>query len=590
MLSRSVGFFMLVSLRIENFALIDALEIEFGAGLNVLTGETGAGKSIVLDAIDVVLGGKVNGRMVRTGAQRSIVEGTFGISPRLRQWLADRDFEAIDAETIVCQREISLGSGNGVRSRLRLDGILLNKDLAAELRSYLVEIAAQGQTVQLTSPAIQRDLLDSYGGKQIVLAREKVMIAAVEETRFRQELKDRLQNEQQRLQRLDLLEYQAKELSQANLQDPDEMLALQNERDRLSHVVDLQQGSYEVYQLLYQSDADKLTATDLLGKALTQLMSLSQIDDRLSELVDRANEAIVQIEVISRDIGHYGESLEADPERLIEVEDRTRELKQICRKYGPTLADAIAYYDEISKELETLKGDGESIETLTINCQKATDELIAACTKLTELRRAAAAKLERQLVRELKPLAMAKVQFQVQILPQSPSSSGSDNITFLFSPNPGEPLQPLAATASGGEMSRFLLALKACFLQTDRAMTLIFDEIDAGVSGNVARTIASKLSHLGTCHQILCVTHQPLIAAMADRHFRVSKQFTTNERNSHNGNNKEERTIVRITPLTTDTERQQEIAQIAGGEQANEAIAFAASLLERAKADTMAKG
>jgi DNA repair protein RecN (Recombination protein N) len=286
---------------------------------------------------------------------------------------------------------------------------------------------------------------------------------------------------------------------------------------------------------------------------------------------------------VGRQINAYGDSLEADPQRLEEVEERVRELKQICRKYGPTLTEAIAYYQRIQAELARLNDSEQSIESLEQQEKACLEKLTETSHRLTQLRSKAAANLESRLISELKPLAMEKVKFQVEILPTFPTAMGADKITFMFSPNPGEPLQPLTEIASGGEMSRFLLALKACFSQVDAAGTMVFDEIDVGVSGRVAQAIAEKLHQLSQRNQVLCVTHQPLVAAMADRHFRVDKQ-TINQDKGKKANNGsgEQRTVVRVTALDNLSTRREELAQLAGGKSASDAIAFAESLLLQA--------
>ncbi len=578
---------MLSSLRIQNFALIDELELEFGTGLNVLTGETGAGKSIILDAIDLVLGGKATVRMIRTGTEKATIEGTFQLTDRVRQWLVDREFDLIEDGTVICSRELSLNGGN-LRSRLRVNGAICNRSLTQELRELLIEITAQGQTVKLTNSSHQRELIDLYGGENLLKHQEMVKTAHTAYQQVYQTWLDRQQNEQQRLQRLDLLQYQAQELAQANLTTPDEQIHLEEERQRLTHVVDLQQQSYAVYQLLYQNDTgESIAVADLLGKAEATLMDMVQIDASLQSSLDLVSLALTQVTEAGREINYYGDALEADPDRLLEIEERIRTLKLICRKYGPSLLDAIEYQNSIQTELNELTGAGASLEELEQQVNQDRAKLTIACQRLTRLRQQAALDLECQLIRELKPLAMDKVQFQVAIEPQTPTTTGADLITFNFSPNPGEPLQPLAATASGGEMSRFLLALKACFSQSTGVGTLIFDEIDAGVSGTVAQAIATKLHHLSQSQQILCVTHQPLIAAMADRHFRVAKEtidLATDETASHLS----ERTIVRIEELYSQHQRRDEIAQIAGGQSAQEAISFATSLLSQAKTNKKA--
>lgn len=573
---------MLLCLRIENFALIDQLELEFGVGLNVLTGETGAGKSIILDAIDAALGGKVSSRVIRTGTSRSLVEATFTSSPALTAWLSEQEIDLLDENSIVVSREIS-ATANNIRSRSRVNGVLVNRQMMGGLRDRLVEITAQGQTVQVGQSAQVRDWLDLHGGEALMQQRQIIASAFVAYQQAHLALEKRRTSERERLQQFDLLTYQVQELSAVNLSDPNELEQLQQERERLNHVVDLQQMSYKVYQALYQSDNETPTAGELLADSEASLNDMVEYDAQLQPLLDLVRDAQTAVMEVARQINAYGESLEADPQRLEEVEERIRELKQVCRKYGSTLPEAIAYYQRIQGELAALDDSEQSIENLEQQTQARLAKLTQACDKLTQLRRQAATKLASRLIAELKPLAMEKVQFQVEIVPTAPTATGADKITFMFSPNPGEPLQPLTEIASGGEMSRFLLALKACVSQADAAGTMVFDEIDVGVSGRVAQAIAEKLHQLSQEHQVLCVTHQPLVAAMADRHFRVDKQIISQNKGNkkHNGS-AEQRTVVRVTNLENLTNRRDELAQLAGGKSATEAIAFAESLLLQA--------
>ncbi|MBW4618509.1 MAG: DNA repair protein RecN [Cyanosarcina radialis HA8281-LM2] len=584
---------MLLSLRIENFALIDRLELEFGSGLNVLTGETGAGKSIILDAIDAALGGKVSSRVIRTGVDRASIEATFRVDPTVAAWLAEQEIDLLDDGNAVCYREISVAQGN-LRSRSRVNGVLVNRQLMDGLRDRLVEITAQGQTIQLTTPARQRQLLDLYGGAKLLQQRDIVASAYADCQQALQALEKCRQFEQQRWQRLDLLEYQIQELAAARLQEPDELEQLEQERQRLSHVVDLQQLSYKVYQALYQNDAGEIAGADLLGDAEATLRQMVDFDAGLQPILDLVGTALTQIIEAGRQINTYGEDLESDPQRLSEVEERMRSLKQIVRKYGP-LDEAIALYEKLQAELAEIKGGGQSLEELEANYQRFQAALTQVCQELTRLRTLTAGDLEGRLVEQLKPLGMKKVKFQVAIAPCPPASTGADRVTFEFSPNPGEPLQPLSAIASGGEMSRFLLALKACFSQVDATGTLIFDEVDAGVSGKVAQAIAEQLHQLSQRHQVLCVTHQPLIAAMADHHFRVDKQLVENSEAkrpaSASSATKSKaidstpdsvRTAIRVSRLSDRQTRREELAQLAGGKSAPDAIAFVESLLDRA--------
>ncbi|AKG20697.1 DNA repair protein RecN [Calothrix sp. 336/3] len=573
---------MLSLLRIENFALIDKLELEFGTGLNVLTGETGAGKSIILDAIDAALGGKVSSRVIRTGTSRALVEATFTTNSALAAWLSEQELDLIEDSTVVVSREISATVSN-VRSRSRVNGVLVNRQVMNELRDRLVEITAQGQTVQVGKATLVREWLDIYGGESVLGQRQTVSQSFNSYQQAHLALEKRRTSERERLQQLDLLTYQVKELGEANLTEADELEQLQQEHQRLNHVVDLQQMSYKVYQALYQNDGETPNATDLLADSEAVLTDMVEYDSQLQPLLDLILEAQTAIAEVSRQINTYGENLEADPQRLLEVEERIRELKLICRKYGSNLGEVIEYYNRIQIELAELSDSEQSIENLEQQEQKLLEKFTHAAQKLSKLRQQAAGKLEAEIIRELKPLAMEKVQFQVAVVPTSPSVTGTDKIAFMFSPNPGEPIQPLTEIASGGEMSRFLLALKTCFSQTEAPGTMVFDEIDVGVSGRVAQAIADKLHQLSHRQQVLCVTHQPLIAALADRHFRVDKQVIKQVKGKkENNGHGEERTVVRVTALDNLNQRREELAQLAGGKSAPDAIAFAESLLTQA--------
>ncbi len=571
---------MLVSLRIENFALIDQLDLTFGNGLNVLTGETGAGKSIILDALDLALGGKAHSRMIRTGATKALLEASFGLSDRLQTWLTEAQIDFLDESILVCSREVSSTQGS-LRSRSRVNGVLVNKQQMESLRDRLVEITAQGQTLQLGKPALQRDWLDAFGGKTLLSQRQEVTELFQQYHIAQQQLDRYRQNEQQRFQQIDGLRYQLQELQDAALVDPEEQTQLTHEYQRLSHSVELQQQSSAAYQLLYDHPQGA-ACTDLLGKAAAVLEEMSAVDPQMQPISDLVQEALAQVQEAGTQIHRYGSSLETDPQRLQEVEARLQQIKQICRKYGPTLTEAIAHQLHIERELESLTGEGQSLEALEQAYATTKAALVQVCQRLTTLRQSAAIDLETRLVAELKPLAMEKVQFCVQLSPIEPTAHGADRITFVFSPNPGEPLQPLAETASGGEMSRFLLALKACFSQIDPVATFVFDEVDVGVSGRVAQAIAEKLHHLSHTHQILCVTHQPIIAAIADQHFHVEKAVVSDSvSGSSDTQTSEDRTIVRIQRLAEE-QRPQELAQLAGGSTTDQMLAFAASLLAQA--------
>ncbi len=585
---------MLLSLRIENFALIDCLELDFGPGLNVLTGETGAGKSIILDALLAALGEKFSSRAIRTGANRALVEATFELENSVAQWLQEHEIELFEGNVLVCSRELVARTGNHLRSRSRLNGILVNRQMMSQLRDRLVEITAQGQTVNLGKPQYQLAWLDTYGGEAVRQQVREVASAYQQYQQAKQTLDRHRRSQQERLQRQDWLYHQQQELAAADLQEPNELENLQQEKNRLSHTVDLQKSGFQVYNWLYASNEEEPTAMDLLGKAESTLQEMIQYDSQVQPIWEMVSEALTQVMEAGRQIGSYAEQLETDPQHLQEIEERIQELKPICRKYGPSLSEAIAHLKEVETELEELENSQESLETLEQQRDRAWEHLQTVCRQLTQQRRQAANHLETELVNALKPLAMDKVQFQVSIEAIPPTSSGCDRIRFQFSPNPGEPLQPVSEIASGGEMSRFLLALKACFArhagsngsdvrELPQRKTLVFDEIDVGVSGKVAIAIAEKLQQLSRQHQVLCVTHQPLVAAMADNHFHIDKQVVAAETaTAQETDEQEERTVIRVYALENREQRQQELAQLAGGQSAQEAIAFADSLLDQA--------
>ncbi len=603
---------MLSALKIENFALIDQLDLELKPGLNVLTGETGAGKSIILDAIDAVLGGKASNRWVRTGSDKALVEAAFDVGtddPRIHQWLSEYDIPA-KGNVLTCRRELTANKGS-VRSRSRLNGVIVKKPQMEELRRLLIEITAQGQTLQLGSPDLQRDWLDGFGDSKLIQQSQKVASDYEAATAAKKKLDTRRRAEQQRTDQLDMFEFQNKELTEANIEAPDELETLQTEHHRLSHSVELQQQSYQTYQILYENDGGEACA-DMLGQAEATLSDMLRYDPEVEPILEMVSDALAQVQEAGRQINAYGENIETDPQRLEEIDQRIAQLKQLCRKYSRDLPELIDYYQEIQASLAALHGDGQSIDDLEAAYQSKQKVLMESCDQLTKLRQVAAQSLEKDLIAQLKPLAMERVKFKVNIQSQAPTVNGADLISFLFSPNPGEPLQPLVEIASGGEMSRFLLALKACFSRVDPIGTMVFDEIDVGVSGRVAQAIAEKLYQLGRQHQVLCVTHQPLVAAMADAHFHVGKHVVTLPQTLPQADEEkvrakilaqaavkskgkaaskiasvpgavvEERTIIKVTPLDTKS-RRDELAQLAGGRSHNEAIAFADALLQRAE-------
>ncbi|MCH9055996.1 DNA repair protein RecN [Synechococcus sp. PCC 6716] len=556
---------MLQTLRIKNFALVTELEVTFHPGLNVLTGETGAGKSILLDAIDALLGGKLTVRHLRSGSTQGHIEAVFTLTPEVQAWLQRLEIEDMGGE-LLCSREFSL-KGETFRSRTRVNGVLVNRQQLQELRRYLVRLTAQGQAIQLASPAQQRDWLDHYGGVELLAQRQRVSECYQAWQRSQRQLAEFTQAEQQRLQRLDLLKLQLSELEPANLNDPHELETLQQQYQRLSHIHELQEHTQRAYYWLYEEEP---SATGLLGQAQMALQALLPLDRSLAPVLELLEGAIAQGEEAARHLRTYAESLEADPETLDRIGNRIHQLQRLCRKYGPDLASVMAYRDCIAAELSQIQQHTMTHEHLEHHVQAWMTELTTASARLHELRAAAADQLQAELLEHLQPLGLPHARFQVQLESIAPSSHGSDHITFLWSANPGQPLQPLGEVASGGEISRFLLALETCLTTQQTAKILIFDEIDAGVSGRIAGAIADSLYRLSRHHQTLCVTHQSLIAAAADHHYHVQKFSAAHQ----------QQTTVAVYPLHGE-ERLHALADLAGGDRSAAALSFARRLLEQ---------
>lgn len=555
---------MLTGLRLENIALIEVLELSFGQGLTVLTGETGAGKSILLDALDALLGGS-GPRLLRQGSQRGLIEASFSLTPPLQAWLAGQALEGDDSE-ILLSREWRLNDDR-LSSRHRLNGVAVNRQQIQELRPLLLDLTVQGQTQQLARPGQQRRWLDRFGAEAVTAALTPVAAAwrhwkqaaaALEAARS-----DWQQLQRQRQQQEQLLA----DLEAAQLQDSSELQRLQAEEDRLAHGVRLQQGVMTLLGRLQEGAEDVPSALEHLAACEQELGQMAALDPAgAGPLALACTDALVALQDLARDLDRYGAALESDPESLAALQERMALLKTLERRHGQDLASLIVCRDQLRDQLAPGGGAAslEALERAEAEARRLRDH---ANTGLGAARRAAAELLQLQLLEALRPMGLAHVRFAVAIEPASPSEEGADAVQFLFSANPGQALAPLAEVASGGEMSRFLLALKTCLAAADQHVTLLFDEIDSGVSGRVSGAMADLLQRLAAQRQVFCVTHQPLVAAAADHHYRVSKAVS-------DGN-----TQTQVSQLRDTGERQAELAELAGGDH-DEARSYAASLLE----------
>ena len=560
---------MLTGLQLQNIALIDQLELEFGSGFTVLTGETGAGKSILLDALDAVLGGAQGAagqRLLRDGSERARIEASFQLSPQLRDWLSEADFEPEDE--LLVSREWKRQDGDRWSSRSRLNGTPVNRQQLLSLRPLLIDLTVQGQTQLLSKRGQQRRWLDRLGGSSLAALKADVAsawqgwcesAAALEAVEREQQ-----RSEEERADQEALLE----QLEAAGLEDPGEQERLEQEQDRLVHGVRLQEGLAQLFRRLRDGAEQAPSLQDHLAASVQELQSMAQLDSSLVELRDQALDLEANVEELLRCLDHYGLALESDPEHLDRIQERLADLKRLQRRHGLDLAGLIDRRDALRQRL----GDGgfaadlERLRLVELSQRQQRDQ---ANNALRQARSEAAVALQASLLELLPPMGLANVRFKVDLRAADPADHGADAVCFLFSANPGQPMAPLTEVASGGEMSRFLLALKTTLAAVDGSSTLLFDEIDAGVSGRVSGAMADLLRSLGEQRQVFCVTHQPLVAAVADHHFRVSKEVD------------EGVTYSRVSQLRDTRERRQELAELAGGDQAD---LYAASLLAQRSA------
>jgi DNA repair protein RecN (Recombination protein N) len=559
---------VLTGLRLENIALIEALQLSFSGGFTVLTGETGAGKSILLDALDALLGGAAGSgsgpRLLRQGAERGVIEASFSLSPPLQAWLEQQQLEDEEGE-ILLSREWRLSEGR-LGSRHRLNGVAVNRAQIQELRPLLLDLTVQGQTQQLARPGQQRRWLDRFAGEPLQRQLPEVAQACRAWRQAAAALEQAQANWQQLQQERARQEQLLEDLEAARLEDPAERQRLQTEENRLAHGVRLQQGVMALIGRL-QEGADVAPAVlDHLAACEAELAQMQQLDPSVAALAARCSDGLAQLQDLARDLDRYGAGLESDPDSLAQLQERIAQLKALERRHGKDLAELIHWRDALRAQLAP-GGAEASLEALQAAEAAARAGRDRANAALTAARRSAATALEQQLMEALRPMGLANVRFAVAIAPATSGEEGADAVQFLFSANPGQALAPLAEVASGGEMSRFLLALKTCLAAADPHVTLLFDEIDTGVSGRVSGAMAELLRRLAAKRQVFCVTHQPLLAAAADHHFRVAKQVVKGI------------THTRVSQLRDTQARQAELAELAGGD-VGQAHSYAASLLE----------
>lgn len=540
---------MLRELSIREFALIESLSMVFSDGLSVLTGETGAGKSIIIDALGLLLGARASSDMIRTGSQASLIEGSFDLPDSAAKTLRDWGLVEEPMDQVVIARELQ---ANG-RSRCRVNGRLVTVSQLHELGQHLVDILGQHDQQTLLEPERHAGILDSFGDQEHQDLVDEVSHAAAAYHRAQKRRVSLAENESERLRRIDLLEFQIDELEAASLQVGEEE-ALEVERQRLAHAERLEQVVGSAYAAFQDGDGTQPGLLQQLAAVIGEVEVAVRFDSELTATCTMLSEALVQLEEGSRDLRYRVEGYAADPQRLEQIEERLSRLSELKRKYGPTTEDMIQYLSDAQTELDELKGTEHTFDQLEDEERDWLARYRQASERLTQRRELCAERLETAIQSELQDLGLGKMRFSVRIETDSTrvTERGCDNVDFVAASNPGEDSKPLARIASGGEMSRVMLALKSVFVALDPRPTLIFDEVDAGVGGRTAQTIAYKLRELSRSCQVLAITHLPLVASAGDQQIAVAKRMSS------------ERTVVAATQLDPD-ERVAEITRMLGG-------------------------
>lgn len=554
---------MLVELAVENYAVIEKVRVRFHRGLNLLSGETGSGKSIVVDALGLLLGARASAEMIRTGSDRARVSGIFEISatPVLLKLLEDSGIEPEENEILV-EREI-LANG---KSRAFVGNRPATAALLKELAPHLADIHGQHDQQQLFSPAVQRDFLDSFGSTPVT------QIASLYD-RWRAanaELEELDRSAQERLRLADLWSFQAKEI-EAVAPRAGEDAELENDRRILRNVVRLEGTASAAYAALYDAPEN---VTAQLRTVVRRLEELARIDESIKDVLATLQPAAIAVDDAAHALRHYLAKLEADPARLDEIESRLAALEKLRRKYGATVEEVLSFLEDVRRKLAAVEHSSERREQLRKEAQELGMAYESAAAKLTTARKSAARELSKRVEHELASLAMEKTRVEIRVSSAPWSEHGADAVEILIAPNLGEELKALEKIASGGELSRVALALKTCIApprpSKNAPRTLVFDEVDAGVGGGAAEAVGRRLKKLSASSQVLCVTHLPQIAGFADHHYFVEKHTTKG------------RTLASIEELDP-AARTREIGRMLSGERVTtEALRHAEQLIKMA--------
>ena len=554
---------MLNQLSVRNVAVIDKLDINLHDGVSVLTGETGAGKSIIIDSINMILGDRANKELVRYGTDKAVVQAVFDAPKSVINILEENDIDVED-ETVIITRQVTKEG----KSAARINGMVVTLNILREISDRLINIHGQHDNQALLTPIRHITFLDAYADNEEYINRYKDILSKKRE--IEKKISSLEMDEQEKMQRIDLLEYQVTEIKKASLEKGEED-DLREQRDIYTNAEQITKSVNEAYMNLYEGDEIQ-SAYDGISIAVNEISQISDLNPQLKSIYDTLNEIMYSLEDTAHEIKEFGETVEFDEQTLNEIEERLDLISRLKRKYGNSIEEILEYLKKAESELNDIKLSDERTNELKEELKSITKDLKEKGNVLTQRRENAAKVLEENIEKSLHELNMEKSKFKVNIENNGTFyDNGMDKVEFLISTNPGEPLKPLVKIASGGELSRVMLAIKSILADSDGVDTMIFDEIDTGVSGKAAMSIAKKLAVIAKNKQVICITHLPQLTAMADNHYLIQKN-TDGE-------------LASTTLKELDEEgRELELARIIdGGEVTELALSHAKQMLENAK-------
>ena len=553
---------MLLEISIKNFAIIEAISLNFEKGMTVLTGETGAGKSIIIDAMNMMLGARAATDVIRHGAPKAEIEGLFSVenSHALQMIFDEQGIELGDE--IIIRREI-LQNG---RSVSRVNGQMVNLSVLRSIGQYLVDIHGQHDQEELMRPQLHIQMLDGFGDAEFLELKQTYQTNFDAYRKMRKQLLEIKKNQEEHKARIEMLEFQMAEIESASLQ-PGEDLKLNQERDKLLNHKNIADTLTNAYTML---DNEEFSSLANVRSAMNDMESLEEYDVEYREISTSLSESYYVLEDVTKRLEDIIESLDFDGNRLMQIESRLDLIHAITRKYGGNVDDVLMYFAKITEEYNLLTGNNLSSDDMEAELKKLEVSLVDLATKLASARHNLAQQLEIEIQQELKDLYMEKAQFQVQFTKGKFTREGNESVEFYISTNPGEDFKPLVKVASGGELSRLMLAIKSAFSRKEGKTSIVFDEVDTGVSGRVAQAIAQKIHKIGQSGQVLAISHLPQVIAIADYQFFIEKIS-----NDHS-------TVSTVRLLTVE-ERVEEVAKMLAGENVTEAALSQARELLQSK-------